>query len=123
MEKSRAREEINFGPQKELETRTTTLTVAKPQDHLNCQVSRYDAVNYENNIPSVPYVAGRLKKFLSVWQTITSDSFVLDVIKGVKKEFANRPKQTVTLKEYNFNETEVKIIDMQIKKISGNWSN
>ena len=38
MEISRAREEITPGPQKEGQTRST-LTFAKPQDHLHFQVS------------------------------------------------------------------------------------
>ena len=38
-------------------------------------------------IITVPSVAGRLKQFVSVWQTITSDFFILSSIKGVKIEF------------------------------------
>ena len=59
METSGAREEINSGPQEEGETRTITLMVDKPEDHLNCQASLGNVISREN-IVTVPYVAGRL---------------------------------------------------------------
>ena len=75
MEIPRIREEINSGSQKEREIRTTAL------DHLNCLVS-LDIADHENSSLSVPYVAGRLKQFQTTWQSITSDSFVLNAIKS-----------------------------------------
>ena len=114
MEIPRAREEITPGPQKEGETRST-LTVAKAQDHLNFQVSLSNDIHH-NTAVNVPYVAGRLKQFVSVWQTITSDYFILSSIKGVKIEFVEYPKQTMIPREYNFDATELVIIDRQIEK-------
>ena len=114
MEIPRAREEITPGPQKEGETRST-LTVAKAQDHLNFQVSLSNDIHH-NTAVNVPYVAGRLKQFVSVWQTITSDYFRLSSIKGVKIEFVEYPKQTMIPREYNFDATELVIIDRQIEK-------
>ena len=69
-----------------------------------------------NSSVNVPYVAGRLKQFVSVWQTITSDYCILSSIKGVKIEFVDCPKQTMIPREYNFDATEVVIIDKQIEK-------
>ena len=75
-----------------------------------------NVISHEN-IVTVPYVAGRLKQFVSVWQTITSDHFILSAVKGVKFEFANFPQQSVIPRKYNFNFTEVDIIDNQIEKL------
>ena len=72
--------------------------------------------NNHNSSVNVPYVAGRLKQFVSVWQTITSDYCILSSIKGVKIEFVDCPKQTMIPREYNFDATEVVIIDQQIEK-------
>ena len=114
MEIPRAREEITPGPQKEGETRST-LTVDNAQDHLNFQVSLSNDIHH-NTAVNVPYVAGRLKQFVLVWQTITFDYFILSSIKGVKIEFVEYPKQTMIPREYNFDATELVIIDRQIEK-------
>ena len=71
MEISMAREGITPGSQKEGQTRST-LTFAKPQDHLHFQVSLTNDTDHNSSV-NVPYVAGRLKQFVPVWQTITSD--------------------------------------------------
>ena len=109
MEISRAREEITPGPQKEGQTRSA-LTFAKPQGHLHFQVSLSNDIDHNSSV-NVPYDAGRLKQFVSVWQTITSDYCILSSIKGVNIEFADCPKQTMIPREYNFDATEVVIID------------
>ena len=69
-----------------------------------------------NSSVNVPYVACRLKQFVSAWQTITSDYFIFSSIKGVKIEFVDYPKLTMILREYNFDATEVVIIDKQIEE-------
>ena len=62
MENLRAGEEIFSRPQKEGETRTTTITAAKPQDHLNLQVSLNNG-NDHTNAYSISFVVGILKHF------------------------------------------------------------
>ena len=57
MENLRAGEEIFHRPQKEGETRTTTITAAKPQDHLNLQVSLNNG-NDHGNTYSISFVVG-----------------------------------------------------------------
>ena len=116
MEISRAREESTPGPQKEGQTQST-LTFAKPQDHLHFQVSLTNDINHDNSI-NVPHIAGKLRQFVSVWQTImiTSDYSILCSVKEVKIEFVAYPKQTMIPREYNFDTTEVVIIDKQIEK-------
>ena len=113
MEISKAREEITPGPQKEGQTRST-LIFAKPQDHLHFQVSLTNDINHNSSV-NVPYAAGRLKQFVSVWETITSDYCILSSIKGVKIEFVDCPKQTMIPREYNFDATEVVIIESKQK--------
>ena len=85
-----AREDIIPGPQKEGQTRST-LTVAKPQDHLQFQVSLTKDIDHNSSV-NVPYVAGWLKQFVSVWQTITSDFFNWGCYHwpANRKVFANR---------------------------------
>ena len=114
MEISRAREEITPGPQKEGQTQST-LTFGKPQDHLHFQASLTNDIDHNNSV-NVPHVAGKLRQFVSVWQTITSDYSILSSIKGVKIEFVAYPKQTMIPREYNFDATEVVIIDKQLEK-------
>ena len=53
---------------------------------------------------------------MSLWQTITSDYFILSVVKGVRIEFAAYPKQIIIPREYYFNATEVIISDNQIEQ-------
>ena len=114
MEISRAREEITPGPQKEGQTQST-LTFAKPQDHLHFQVSLTNDIDHNNSV-NVPHVAGKLRQFVSVWQTITSDYSILSSVKGVKIEFVAYPRQTMIPREYHFDATEVVIIDKQIER-------
>ena len=65
---------------------------------------------------NAPHIAGKLRQFASVWQTITSDYSILSSIKEVKIEFVAYPKQTLIPREYNFDAAEVVIIDKQIEK-------
>ena len=69
-----------------------------------------------NNSVNVPHVAGKLRQFVSVWQTITSDYSILSSVKEVKIEFVAYPRQTMIPREYHFDATEVVIIDKQIEK-------
>ena len=62
MENLRAGEEIFSRPQKDGETRTTTITGAKPQDHLNLQVSLNNGDDHTNAY-SISFVVGILKHF------------------------------------------------------------
>lgn len=96
-EVSGAGKKITTGPQKEGQTRAS--------DHPDLQVS-FASNNLDDNTLAVAFVAGKVKQFTSVWQTITSDFFILSAVKGVKIEFASYPKQTIIPREYNFNATE-----------------
>lgn len=62
-----------------------------------------------------PCTAGRLKNFLSKWQTITSDQRILNAIRGVTIDFYEQPTQVFIPSQYKFSPSEVKIIDQQIE--------
>lgn len=59
----RSGEEITPGPQKEGETRTTTvaLCTTKSQDHLDSQATSLDDDTNHDNTITVPFVAGKPK--------------------------------------------------------------
>ena len=67
-------------------------------DHLHCQLSLDDDTNHDHT-SAVLFVAGKVKQFVFVWQTITSDYVILGAVKGVKIEFAPYPKQTIFPRE------------------------
>ena len=63
------------------------------------------------------FIAGNLKYNFSVWQKITSDRVILDIIKnGLKINFKGRPGITSAPK-IPHSEQEIKIINKEIKKI------
>jgi len=68
-----------------------------------------------------PCRTGRLKNFLSKWQTITSDQRILNAIGGVTIDFNEQPTQFVIPSQYNFNPLEVEIIDQQIECFLERW--
>ena len=49
---------------------------------------------------------GRLKNFINNWTEITSDSNILDLIKGVKLDFLDCPQQVFVPSEYKFSEED-----------------
>lgn len=122
VEVSEARQEITSGPQKEGQTGVSRLAVAKFSDHLHPQVS-LDSNNLDDSTLTVQFVAGKLKHFASVWQTITSDFFILSAVTSIKIDFSNYPKQTISLKEYNFNVTELDIINSNVLRNRNNLEN
>ena len=69
-----------------------------------------------NHSVNAPHIAGKLRQFVPVWQTITSDYSILSSIKGVKIDLVAYPKQTLIPREYKFDAAEVVIIDKQIEK-------
>ena len=63
------------------------------------------------------FIAGNLKYNFSVWQKITSDRVILDIIKnGLKINFKVRPGITSAPK-IPHSEQEIKIINKEIKKL------
>ena len=60
-----------------------------------------------------PCMAGRLKKTVSKWETITSDQRILNAIRGVRIDFNEQPTQFFVPSQYNFNPLEVEITDQQ----------
>lgn len=58
-------------------------------------------------------MAGRLKNFVSNWETITSEQRILEAIRGVTLDFYECSTQQFVPSQYKFNPSEVKIIDEQ----------
>ena len=60
-----------------------------------------------------------MKQFSSAWENITSDEYILDVVKGYKIEFVDNavPRQTHIPLEIGFNAQECGIIDQEIVKL------
>ncbi len=64
-------------------------------------------------------MAGRLKYFITCWAQLTSDSIILEYVKGVKIEFQNgiQPYQN-NVRTCYFNVTEQAIVESEIQKLS-----
>lgn len=64
-------------------------------------------------------IAGRLQQFFSAWETITSDKYILQAVKGYKIEFIDNvgPRQTHLLREIGLNAQECDIVVQEIDKL------
>lgn len=40
------------------------------------------------------HIAGRISKYIKYWQDLTSDIYILDIVRGYKIEFSEIPYQT-----------------------------
>ena len=60
--------------------------------------------------------AGGIRDNFAIWQTLTSDKFILQTIAGVRLEFKETPRQTDRPRPLNFSDYEFDIIDQQIKE-------
>ena len=64
---------------------------------------------------SISKIAGRLAKFLTKWQEITSDQCVLDAVTNYHIEFFERPVQVMPPKPNLFSPTETALISAEIE--------
>lgn len=64
-------------------------------------------------------VAGRLKYFISHWQTLTEDRYILGIVEGLKLEFVDgaHPIQWNCPNQIPFNEVETKAVSEEIDKL------
>ena len=64
-------------------------------------------------------IAGRLQQFFPAWETITSDKYILQAVKGYKIEFIDNvgPRQTHLPREIGLNAQECDIVDQEIDKL------
>ena len=70
---------------------------------------------FTNKVQS--FKGGQLANFLDVWTTITSDSEVLNCVKGQYIEFSSRPTQNLGIRRKTFNTSDSLIIDAGIQKL------
>ena len=68
-------------------------------------------------INQAKFVAGNLPNFLSNWEEITCDSWILDCISGVKLPFIAQPKQLSPPRPYRLKVEERPIMSMEIEKL------
>ena len=65
---------------------------------------------------SADKVAGRLYDFIHFWESITSDQYILDSVRGLRIPFSNLPTQNVVPKEINCSKVEMCAINREIEK-------
>ena len=61
-------------------------------------------------------MAGNISNCLPAWENITSDPYILDIVKGLKIPFIRIPYQVCEPFSIPFSETETEIIDAQIQE-------
>ena len=66
---------------------------------------------------SCTFVAGKIKYYYKNWRDITSDRFILDIVKyGLKIDFKNKP-QLANVPKIPHNAEEKSIINLEIDKL------
>ena len=63
------------------------------------------------------YIAGNIAKHFSAWQTLTSDPYILRIIKGYQLEFCNPPCQALTPRAVKLSCKETDIATTEINKL------
>ena len=58
--------------------------------------------------------AGAISYRYAIWQTLTSDTFILHTIAGVRLEFEGAPRQTGSPRQLNLSDYEFYNIDRQV---------
>ena len=77
-------------------------------------------LNHSNQQPSFPLekLGGKLKHFLSKWESITDDPWVLSVIRqGLELEFMVEPSHRGSPPQINMNSTQTLAINKEIKRL------
>lgn len=63
------------------------------------------------------YIAGNIAKHFSAWQTLTSDPYILRIVKGYQLEFCNPPCQALTPRAVKLSCKETDIATTEINKL------
>lgn len=76
--------------------------------------------NWEKEIPKTvnSFKAGRLKDFAHNWEAITSDAWILKMIRGIDIEFDEPVRQSRPPRPILFSPQETEIIDAEVTKLS-----
>ena len=61
------------------------------------------------------FIAGKISQYLDNWRNITSDTNILNLVRGYALEFNRYPNQNKIPKPINFSEAECKVIDEEIE--------
>ena len=63
------------------------------------------------------YIAGNIARHFNVWQTLTSDPYILSIVQGCQLEFCNPPCQVQTPRAVKLSSKESDIATTEIKKL------
>ena len=65
------------------------------------------------------FSGGQLKRFIHVWQELTSDTQILQIVSSCRIEFQGFPKQQLwaTKREKRFSKVETLAIDKEMKDL------
>ena len=84
-------------------------------EHVSTCTSTLYADNHFLNNPN-NFVGGKISRFLSNWENITSDPWILNIIRGYRIEFEQLPRQCNIPKELIFNDEETIHVQQEIEK-------
>ena len=81
---------------------------------------RLPALREELRKEASQFVGGRLKNYLHVWEQLTSDREILQLVQGAKLEFTDSTElPTAQSAQPGLNHRERKIIQAEIEKLAG----
>ena len=63
------------------------------------------------------FVAGRIKLFTQNWESITTDSYILNMVTGCKIDLQKIPVQHIAPRETNFSAKELHFVNDEIAKL------
>ena len=67
--------------------------------------------------PASSFIAGRLQCFYNKWENLTTDSFILNIVKGCKIDLLQQPSQMHVSKQKQFSAKEATFIEAEISKL------
>lgn len=79
--------------------------------------SHYDSDNKQFMNTPDNFYGGKIMDFTRHWKALTSDEWILDIVKGYKIEFDQLPVQQSLPQPINFNSEETEIIRGEIQKL------
>ena len=104
------------------ESRSGPKTVKKTNETIiskEINVSTFPIISLKNNPDN--FVAGQITKKFHAWVNITSDKWILDIVRyGYDIEFELSPPEKISKYEINFNEKEKCIVSSEVEKMLSN---
>ena len=101
--------------QKYISTNVSTCKLHVQND--NDFIGTIDSTQFQFENTPENFHGGKISNKLSIWQTLTSDHWILDVVRGYKIEFDTFPCQQKLPNPINLNLEESEIIRNEIEKL------